>query len=102
MPILIALIGVLGVAYVWYWRMKSAAQITSDLADVAGDVMAAARRFGFRRRTNLHPVESVDDPKLAIAGLAVAYLELAGLPTAEQRSALVRSMQHRTGVTLSE
>lgn len=102
MPIVLALIAALGGAYIWYIRAKSAAQMTSELADVASDVMAAARRFGFRRRLNLHPVESIDEPNLAIAALAVAYLELDGLPTAEARMALLHSMQSHTWQNLTQ
>jgi hypothetical protein len=93
MPILLGLLAVIGGAYFWYVRMRGAAEMTQELAGVASDVMAAARRFGFRRRLNLHPVESVDDPNLAIAALGIAYLELSGLPTAEDHATLLRAMQ---------
>jgi hypothetical protein len=93
MPFLIAAVAALGVAYVWYVRMRSAAEMTQELANVASDVMAAARRFGFRRRLNLHPVESVDDVNIAIGALTVAYIELDGLPTTEQRDAALRALQ---------
>jgi hypothetical protein len=61
--------------------------------DMANDVRLAARRFGFRRRTDLHPAEAIEDPAIAIAGIASAFIELDGLPTSDQRSALVRQMQ---------
>lgn len=59
---------------------------------MAGDVVAAALRLGFSRRLNLHPVESVDEPALAIAGLGIAFLELSALPTAEQQRVLINSI----------
>jgi hypothetical protein len=93
MPFLIALLGAIAAAYVWYARARNAAEMTQELANVASDVMSAARRFGFRRKQNLHPVESLDDTNVAIGALGVAYLELDGLPTAEQRGTLVRAMQ---------
>jgi hypothetical protein len=96
MPILLALIAAAGAAYIWYIRARNAAEITHELAGVASDVMNAARRFGFRRRLNLHPVESVDDPNLAIAALGMAFLELDGLPSTEMHSALLRALQSHT------
>ncbi|MFN0113892.1 MAG: hypothetical protein ACKVPY_04365 [Paracoccaceae bacterium] len=101
MPYIIALLGMVGGAIFWIWRMRMAAEMTHELAGVASDVMAAARRLGFRRRLNLHPVESVDDPKLAMAGLGIAFLELGGLPTKEQQDGLLRSLQTRLGQTLT-
>ena len=59
--------------------------------------MSAARRFGFRRRYNEHPVDSLQDADVAIAGAGLAFLDLAGLPTAEQQDALLVSLQSRLG-----
>jgi hypothetical protein len=97
MPVIIGLLGLLAAAYFWTMRARNAAQMTHELADVASDVMAAARRLGFRRRTNLHPVESVDDAKLAIGALGVAFLELGGLPSTEEQDALMRALQSHLG-----
>ncbi|MGB5559489.1 MAG: hypothetical protein WBN04_15940 [Paracoccaceae bacterium] len=102
MPALLGLLGAIAVAYFWIARARNAAEMTHELVGVASDVMAAARRLGFRKRHDLHPVESVDDPKLALSALSLAFLELSGLPTAEQHSALQRSLQSHTGQSLSE
>jgi hypothetical protein len=95
MPFLIALLGLIGAAYFWAQRARNAAELTRDLSGVASDVMAAARRFGFRRRGAEHPVESLDDADVAIAGAGIAFLELGGLPNADQHAALLRSLQSR-------
>lgn len=88
MPLLIAVLTALGGAMFWIWRMRMAAQATHELAGLAGEALAAARRLGFRRRHNAHPVESIEDPDLAIAATGLAFLELAALPTAEQHTRL--------------
>lgn len=88
MPFILTVLGLLTAAYVWMYRIKGAAQMADELSDMAGDVLAAARRLGFRRKLNLHPVESIEDPKQAIAAIAVSFVELDGLPTQEQRAAL--------------
>ena len=86
MHIILALAGIAVTAYVWMNRAKRSADVSGELMDVAMDVRNAARRFGFRRRANQHPVDGIDDPKLAIGGLATAFLEMDDLPTAEARS----------------
>jgi hypothetical protein len=99
MPYIIALLGLIGAAYFWALRLRAAADITRELSGVASDVMAAARRFGFRRKGTGHPVESLDDPDVAIAGAGIAFLELGGLPTAEQQESLIRSLQSRLNMS---
>lgn len=88
MPVLIALVG-LAAAVAWYViRARHAAQAAGDLFDMANDVRLAARRFGFRHRTNVHPVDSIERAELAIAATAMAFQDLDGLPTQDQRDAL--------------
>jgi hypothetical protein len=98
MPYILGIIARIGAAYFWAQRARNAADMTRELAGVAADVAAAARRFGFRRRVNVHPVEGLDDPDVAIAGAGIAFLELGGLPSTEQQDALLRSLQSRLGM----
>ena len=46
MPYILALIALIGGAYLWAQRLRGAAQITQELSGVASDVMAAARLQG--------------------------------------------------------
>ena len=102
MPILIALATIAVGVYFFVIRARNAAHIASDLADVAGDIAGAARRFGFRRRANVHPVESIEDPNLAIGAIASAFAELDDYPTKEQQSALLRGLQGELGLSLQD
>lgn len=88
MPFLIALIGAAGAIYFFVMRARNAADMATDLMDVANDVRLAARRFGFTRRHDQHPVDSIEDPNIAIATLATAFIELDDMPTREQRDLL--------------
>lgn len=97
MPFIIVLLGLIGVAYFWINRARNAADATRELTGVAQDVMAAARRFGFRRKLNTHPVDGLEDPDVAMAAAGIAFLELGGLPTSEQQDALIISLQHHLG-----
>ena len=102
MHIVIAAIGIIATAYFFIMRAKGAAEMTSELMDVADDVRAAARRFGFRRNKALHPVEAIEDPNTAAATVAVAYMDLAGMPTEETRSNLVLALQQHLEVSKSD
>lgn len=99
MHILIGLFGLILAAGVWAWRLRAAKAALDDVAGIAGDVMAAARRLGFRRKLNVHPVESVDEPGLAVTALGLAFLDLASLPTAEQLGALKASVARHLQVS---
>ena len=101
MPFVIALIGIVVGAYFWMQRARTAADAARELTGVAQDVMSAARRFGFRRKANVHPVEALEDPDVAIAAAGIAFLELGGLPTSEQHDRLLTSLQSRLGQSVS-
>ena len=93
MPVFLAILAAAGGVICWMLRARNAAHAVRDLADMAGDLTAAARRFGFRRRAGVHPVDALDDPQVAIAGLGMAMMELGGLPSQEQQQALLVSLQ---------
>jgi len=98
MHIVLAVIGVAVAAYVWMMRAQRGAQAAGELMDMAADVKNAARRFGFRRRAGQHPVNSIEDPKLAIGALAAAYIELDDLPTADARARVDISLRKRLNI----
>lgn len=72
MHILLGLLGALGAAMVWYWRMKMAREAAGELVGAANDVRLAIRRFGYKRRHKTHPADCVDDARLAAAGIVAA------------------------------
>ncbi|WIY25486.1 hypothetical protein [Parasedimentitalea psychrophila] len=98
MPLLIAIIGIAAAVYFFLNRARNAALMAGDLVDVAKDVKLAARRFGFRRQANMHPVESVEDRNLAIAALAIAFQELNGKPGRDQGDKLICQLQRQLGM----
>lgn len=79
--------------FFWIQRARNAAQVGHDLVDVTKDIRLAARRFGFQRRSNVHPAETIEDPQIALAALGASFLELDDYPTAEQKEALVRGLR---------
>lgn len=96
-PFILGVLAAAAAVYFWLNRARNAAHMADDMANMAQDVMGAARRFGFRRRANVHPVDSLDDANVAVAALAIGFLELGGLPRAEQLDALTISLQARLG-----
>jgi len=102
MPYLLALLAAAGGIIYWMYRARDAAQVTHEIADMASDVMGAARRFGFRRKYNTHPVDSIDEPDLAAGALGVAFLELSGMPTQDQKNALLISLQTHLNLSKSK
>lgn len=92
MPFIIGFLGLVIGAYIWASRVRAAGQMAGEMAEMAGDVMAAARRFGFRRKYNTHPVDSTDDPQVITGALAIAFLELAGLPSTEEHNATLAAL----------
>jgi len=102
MPYILGLIGIATAAYFLIIRARNAAEMTSEMADVASDIMAAARRFGFRRKYNTHPVDNIEDPKLAVGGIAVAFMQIGSSPTADQKAAMLDSLQSRLSIKQSD
>ena len=76
MHILLGILGVLSAAMYWYWRMKSAGEAAGELTNAANDVRLAIRRFGYMRNRKTHPVDCVDDPRLAAAGIVAAIASM--------------------------
>jgi len=97
MPYLLGLLALAAAAYFWINRMRNAAAMTQELGNVASDVMAAARRLGFRRRLHSHAVDGLEDGNTAIAAAAIAFVELGGLPTSEQLDSLTMALQSHLG-----
>ncbi len=95
MPFILSLIAIAGAAYFWFNRAQNAKDAAVDLLDAANDVRLAARRFGFKRRTNVHPVDDIEDPNVAIATIATAFIELDDLPTRNQRDQLAVQLQYQ-------
>lgn len=102
MHILAGLLALAVGIYFFVIRARNAAVIADDIADMTQTALGAARRFGFRRRANVHPVECIEDPKLAVAGLATAYLELDALPTQDTRNAMLVAFQSALDVSRAE
>lgn len=91
MPIMILILSVLGGA-LWYWVRNNPRDAIHAAQDAATMIKNAPRKLAFRKQMNAHPVEGIDDPRIAICAIGQCFIELDELPTLEQRK--------RTHVTL--
>lgn len=87
MPFVIMILGAIGGA-IWWWVRNNPSDALHVAQDAATTIKNAPRRLAFRRQTGAHPVEGIDDPRIAICAIAQAFIELDDLPTQEQRQAL--------------
>ncbi len=87
MPVIIAILAAIGGA-LWWWVRSNPREAIDTAADVATTIANAPRRLAFRKQTKAHPVEGIDDPRIAICAIAQSFIELDDLPTIEQRKRL--------------
>lgn len=102
MPFILGIVAAIGAILFWTYRARNAAEMAGEIVDMAKDVRAAARRFGFRRRMDVHPVEQVEDPKLAIATIGVAFLALDDLPSKDAQVELQRALGSELGLNIQD
>lgn len=86
----------------WFW----ARQNPGDALDVAKDAVTTARnaprKLAFRKQMKAHPVEGIDDARIAVCAIAQAFLELDDLPTSEQRTHLNTLLRTKLRCTAEE
>ena len=103
-PILMLIVTPLGGA-LWWWVRSNPRDAVNTAADVVTTVRNAPRRLAFRKQTNAHPVEGIDDVRIAICGIAQSFIELDDLPTKEDRDKLhllLRTMLQATEAEAEE
>lgn len=87
---------------IWWWARANPREAIDTAADLVTTARNAPRKLAFRKQTNAHPVEGIDDPRIAITAIAQAFIELDALPTQEQRDALTGVMATQLDCTNDE
>ncbi|MCY4180377.1 MAG: hypothetical protein OXD48_08910 [Litoreibacter sp.] len=80
MPVLIAILAAIG-GLIWWWVRSNPRDALSIADDALTTARNAPRKIAFRRQTKEHPVQGVDDPRLAVATIAQAFIGLDDRPT---------------------
>ncbi|MBZ9908897.1 hypothetical protein FJ872_20265 [Mesorhizobium sp. B2-5-9] len=91
MPFLIAVLGVLGAAALWWYRMKAMNDAAREVAEVVGRVQGNIRRKKLRKQAALSPLTAIDDPVVAAATLITAIVSEDG-PVLPRREAIIREV----------
>ena len=80
MPILILIASAIGGA-IWWWVRNNPRDAIDIVQDAAVTAKNAPRRMRFKRATNTHPVDGIDDPRVAVGAIAVSFVMLDDFPT---------------------
>ncbi|MEM1387093.1 MAG: hypothetical protein AAF748_02490 [Pseudomonadota bacterium] len=102
MPIIIAALGLLATVYVYYRRSQGIARTAADVVDVIDGARLGVRRFRFQRKANTHPAEAIDDPLIAVGGIAAAFVELDPMPTKDSWDRLTLNLAREFRLSAEE
>ncbi|MBL4556238.1 MAG: hypothetical protein JKP98_00450 [Rhodobacteraceae bacterium] len=64
--------------------MHAARDVADQAADLTKTALNLPRRFSFLRQSRQHPVHALDDPQPALAGMALAFIEMGATPDARR------------------
>jgi len=91
MPVLIALLGLLGAGAYWWYRMKDVGGAAHEIVDTVGRVQGNMRRKKLRRKAELSPLTAINDPVVAAATVITAIVSEHD-PLLPQREAIIRDV----------
>ncbi|QPH54002.1 hypothetical protein [Pontivivens ytuae] len=74
-------------------RLRITPGLGRDLIAAARDVRTAAQRFGYRQHADVHPGDSVDDPRIAATGLLIALSQSQGGVSAPEMEVIHAEVQ---------
>ena len=93
------LLSIIGAAYFWSGRARNARDAAEDIVHVASDVRLAFRGMGFKRKTNIHPVDAIEDNDQLTAIIAKAFVEKKGVVTLDDFVRLREALQNEFDCT---
>ena len=93
------LLSIIGAAYFWSGRARNARDAAEDIVHVASDVRLAFRRMGFKRKTNIHPVDAIEDNDQLTAIIAKAFVEKKGVVTLDDIVRMREALQNEFDCT---
>ncbi|MDH6231447.1 hypothetical protein M2281_002019 [Mesorhizobium soli] len=72
MPFLLAILGALGIAAIWWYRLKYLSEAANEAADAIGRVQGHFRRKELRKKAALSPISAINDPVVAAVTVITA------------------------------
>lgn len=98
MHILLALVGILGAAAFWWWRLKMIKEAADEIGDAAGRTWGKYKRYKFRKKAESSAVEAVEDPVAAAVIMMIATIQQEGDLTPAGETAVEREASETMGV----
>lgn len=74
MPYIIALLGLIGGAAFWWYRLRVVKDAASEAVDAAGRIRGAYRRHRIRTKNEMAPLTAIDDPITAAATVILSIV----------------------------
>ncbi len=102
MHILLAIIGILSAAAIWWWRIKMIGSAARDVAQGAKTVANMPRRLGFRHKANRGALDVSDDPREAAMAIMLEVAKAAEAPGEAETSLMVDRARRTFSVTEAE
>lgn len=92
MHIILGLLGVLGAAAFFLYRMNMAARAAREVAETAGELANLPRKMGFKRKAGKRGVDVIDDPRESAAALIFGAAASKGDVTKDNRAAIATDL----------
>ncbi|WP_243370198.1 hypothetical protein [Microvirga solisilvae] len=99
MPILLAIIGALGAAAFWYYRLRDVGHAAGEVVDAAQRARGAYRRKAFRKKAESSAIEAVDDPAAAAVAMLIGLANERGELSVAAEETIKAEMQHVMGLS---
>ena len=99
MPILAGLGAAIGVLLVILWRLQQASHAVRDIGEAAEDARGFFRRWAWRRKTAVNPLDLVTDAREAATAMMAATAEADGALTERERVTILRFVVEKFGAT---
>lgn len=99
MPALLAVLGALGAAIFWYYRLRDMGHAAGEVVDAAQRMRGSYRRKRFRMKAERSPIEAVDDPAAAAVAMLIGLANERGELSIAAQEAIKAEMEHVMGLT---
>ena len=98
MPVILALLGILGAVGFWYWRMRMAGRAIGEIVDVAETARGAWNRRKFRQKVEGSAISAIEDPTTGAVTMLVALVYERG-PVGDEAERLIKqAMRDAMGI----